>query len=523
MEKFKCLLEKEAEDILHRDVNIDYIAGGIFKPFTLENIKIAYSEKRAHQSVFSAHSIKTNKRVWDFIFMRKSVPSKLTLIIEEANLYPFGKEISIIKHQNGIIVFDSNKENVSLDLSNKDYRLSGQIDSIYDNPIFDLNLAISSPLIEGRFIMKGNKNEPKITGAINLLGLATATLKDSPKIKDERIIFRNLIIQDKYETVGQIDFKDKWAKFTSRLEDEEKLGLSIDFSKLNKYTADININHIKINKKDIVSNISSEIYLNRDQDNFLSSIEGSLRTETLIIDYNPFDNVETSFTINGKIFKVRKMKIGDKIYAQGIFSFGSSSTIDMNMKIRDLKADKDSYLKVFPEDVAFSSTIDADIDIRGDLYKPDISADLTCSSGQLRDIPFESIRLKLEGTYPLLIIVNSRINTEEGYLPVEGLVDLRKVKTGNLMEDIVITSDRENIYIEGWNLSKIKESSEISLKKSIGENVSLLYKTYLEEQEENGVNQQELELEYEILENKNLELRLRENEEIFGLENKIKF
>jgi hypothetical protein len=195
----------------------------------------------------------------------------------------------------------------------------------------------------------------------------------------------------------------------------------------------------------------------------------------------------------------------------------------MNMKIRDLKADKDSYLKVFPEDVAFSSTIDADIDIRGDLYKPDISADLTCSSGQLRDIPFESIRLKLEGTYPLLIIVNSRINTEEGYLPVEGLVDLRKVKTGNLMEDIVITSDRENIYIEGWNLSKIKESSEISLKKSIGENVSLLYKTYLEEQEENGVNQQELELEYEILENKNLELRLRENEEIFGLENKIKF
>jgi hypothetical protein len=123
----------------------------------------------------------------------------------------------------------------------------------------------------------------------------------------------------------------------------------------------------------------------------------------------------------------------------------------------------------------------------------------------------------------LLIIVNSRINTEEGYLPVEGLVDLRKVKTGNLMEDIVITSDRENIYIEGWNLSKIKESSEISLKKSIGENVSLLYKTYLEEQEENGVNQQELELEYEILENKNLELRLRENEEIFGLENKIKF
>ena len=63
----------------------------------------------------------------------------------------------------------------------------------------------------------------------------------------------------------------------------------------------------------------------------------------------------------------------------------------------------------------------------------------------------------------------------------------------------------------------------MSLRKS-GEGFSVSYSAYLEDEmtSEEG-SQDTIELEYEIWDNRSLKMRLREDEEFLGLENKIKF
>jgi hypothetical protein len=524
LENFKNLLEEEAEKTLNRKVNIKNVAGGVFYPITLKGVEVAYREDSDEQLLLAIENIRVNKRLWDLFFIKKQLLESLALKIEGADLYPLGALGPKLEDQRGIIIFSRDKKRLELDLSNRNYHFKGRILEIYDKPSYELGLKITSRLASGYFSIAGSGNNPEITGALNLFGITRITLDDAPKIKEKTIVFDNLYIQDKYLTRGKIDLIEKKGTFSIFLEDQQKL--KITARSINdmhfKITADID--HLEINKQDVVSLIESEVKVNKTQENKFKNIEGNIKTNILILNYTPVENIKGSFIWSGGFLKINELSMGDNFLIRGTVSYNAQESVDLNAEINNLKIEDLSRFKAASRDFVFSGTVNSTIDIKGDLRKPKISVRLATSGGRLQDIQFKPTNLLLYGTYPILTVTEGRINREEGYLALDGFIDLRKIKIGRAMEDLVIKSEKETMVWRGWDVVRKEADSEIRLKRAVGDDISLLYKTHIEDGRSSlKRNRDELELKYGISEKRSFKLRLRENEEFIGLENKIKF
>jgi len=524
LEDFKLHLEEEIEEALGLTIDIRKINGGIFRPITLEDIEVTYGEREWNQPFITARIIKVNKRLWDLFFIKGRLFSNLHLELHNADLYIFAKFGPKITNQSGRIFLSKDKGILKLDLANKDYHLKGTISDIYKQTNFDIDLNIDSRRISGHLSIGGNKKNPEIIGALNLFSIGTIVLNGLLDIEEKEITFDNLCFQDRYLTKGEIDLEHQKANIRVYVKDKEKINMTAIWSDKFHLKTVVDISHLNVKNHDIVVNLKSDIYINQAEDKKFKNITGGFKTNTCILDYKPKENIVSSFTWNGKMLEVNEFSIGNYCRARGMISFERPQTIDFNMRVNEVEVHDGARFCAMPDDFNFSSTISADINIKGDLRKPDIKVNLVSSKGYLQDIQFESISFNLEGTYPMLIVKDSRINRANSHLIIEGMIDLREITSNNILEDVVIKSDRETIVWEGWDITKKRADSKISLRRSIGDEVSLLYKAYIEDEtlpEEN--NKDTLELEYKILGNKGFKVRLRENEEFFGFENKIRF
>jgi len=59
---------------------------------------------------------------------------------------------------------------------------------------------------------------------------------------------------------------------------------------------------------------------------------------------------------------------------------------------------------------------------------------------------------------------------------------MRKLNEGTLFDDMVIMSDEETIVWEGWDITKKKMDNEVTLRRSISEDISVWYKSYLKDE-----------------------------------------
>ena len=385
---FEYLLEKEAEKSLNRNVKIESISGGIFRPIILRNVKITYSKKET-EPIFTAKVIKLNKKLWNLFFIKSHLFTNLTLELYDADLYPLGSLGPKIESQSGRLIFSKNKERLYINLANRNYYLKGKICNIYNNPSFDMDLSINSRLVNGRFIIGGTKEHPKITGALNLFGFATATLNDTLIITKKRVTFDNLYFQDKYLTKGEIDLVSDKAKFTIYLGDEKKIQISVNLVDDMHFKTIVDIDHLKVKNQDIVSSIVSDIKINKTKNNKFKNIEGGFKTHIFILNYKPIENIKASFTYSNGMLRINELSMGDNYRIMGLISFKEPETIDLNIEVDDVKIEDASKFYAIPDNFNFSSTINSRIDIKGDLEKPDILIHLTSSEGNLQDTQFE--------------------------------------------------------------------------------------------------------------------------------------
>ena len=415
------------------------------------------------------------------------------------------------------------KKYLTVDLSNELYHFSGVATNIYEEPHLDVDLKINSQVTKGQIIIKGSPELPNITGDLNLFGLVDITLDNILKIDKGKISFDNLIIQNKYVTKGEIDLNSNQANIIVQSDGEDKIKFTFSSVDDFQFLGLIELNHFKILDNDIVANFVSDLRINKNKNNIFESIEGEISTNTCIINYEPVGDITGIFSYSEDSIKIDYLKIGNNCNLSGLISLKEPESIDMTIEGNELKVENLARFSSVPEEFDFSSTVTSEFDIKGNLKNPEIKIHLTSKEGHMQDIDFESMVVNLEGIYPILRYHDSRVYREEGHLIIEGKVDLRKIKRGNLFEDTIFKSDEETIIWEGWDITKRRAESEVSLRKS-GEGFSVSYSAYLKDEMTQDVDSQDtIELEYEIWKNRSLKVRLRENEEFLGLENKIKF
>ena len=275
-------------------------------------------------------------------------------------------------------------------------------------------------------------------------------------------------------------------------------------------------------------NFSNIIYLDLKpvlKDNSISHFLLDLNTEASIINYWPANEIEASLIISPKRLRVVYAKAGDSVSASGFFDIKPPRKMDMNLNFTGLRLEE--FLNLVIENRPdVSGIISGKAAIEGLSHRPKVKVNISAKDGNLSDIKYNSMQINADGVWPHLDMSDSRISYKDSSFNLEGELDMRKFGTGYFMENIVVSTTDNTIVWEGWDITRIDESREFLLQRTLGSGIKMGYKTRTtDETRYEPVRQKgEFQLEYNILDDDSvLEFRAKEREEFFGIKKRYKF
>jgi len=163
--------------------------------------------------------------------------------------------------------------------------------------------------------------------------------------------------------------------------------------------------------------------------------------------------------------------------------------------------------------------------IKGPLDNLQSSGFIGGRSGKIGPIWYDSADIRIQGSGPIINITDSRIKQAQATFTMEGYVDLRNIAGSNLLNYIKLKSDMKTIVWDGWDISK-DGSDSLKIVKDIGDNVSVGFKTFAREEllpYQKRDHMDEMRLEYKLDNGQAFQMKLKENEEFFGVEHKKRF
>jgi hypothetical protein len=287
-----------------------------------------------------------------------------------------------------------------------------------------------------------------------------------------------------------------------------------------KLTATLNLEHLKINGFDILTNLA--LTMNKQASSLPDSAKvwGTLKSYGSVLNNRPFPELNSSFEIQDERLRIFSLTLGDNYDLRGIVDLNSLQA-DLSLNFHQAAAHE--LVAQWSDEPNFSGLINGLIKITGELRQPKIEGYLETKQGHIGDLHFVSADINIKGEYPRIAITDSRICREEECFVMEGEIDFTNLLEERSFKDVRFKAER-GILWQGWDISR-RRDNQVHMSKSLDDDLKITFDTFVEEEAagfgDNYIN--EIGLEYRIFGDKLLRVRLREEEGILGLERRIKF
>lgn len=519
-------------------VNIESIRPSLIGPTILEGFSLVKETSEDTPFIFRSDKLiiynNVPQIIFDKIFKRIGFKGiNLVFKIENGSLTKGNKPIFQEVNGFGKIV---NNNILFNDITGKCYefplsvhgRISGKTSRI------DLKLESASDKFMGKMAISSSIFKPHAVGVLEFNNGRKFYFSTDLDIKPgESISFENLMLQNAVLANGKVDFIKKkfYAQITGLSQKNEKnprkntVQIVGDFSKKNYLTSSAFFNHIGLGRTDLQSQLDCEIAF---LDN--GSLQGKIKSSGTILDYRPFKELEGEFSVEQSVLKIARLNLGQDYNLSGFFNLGSPYEMDLALNINDSNLSQLLLISDTDSDSAIRGKISGQIKTKGPLANPVTIARLECTKGNLGNLDYESMNINLNGTGSLLKVADSRILRKKGYIDLSGEVDLKKLWSQRPAEGLAWSCGNEAIVWEGWNIIKEANSKELEMKKGIGREKEFMvtFKSYLNDeqswQDSEGHNQDEaIGVEYSLDDAKSVKMQLKNNEEVFSLEHKVRF
>lgn len=283
--------------------------------------------------------------------------------------------------------------------------------------------------------------------------------------------------------------------------------------------------HVQFGRFDLQSQVDCEVDFSDTK-----NIKGFARTGGTILDFRPFNEIDANFVICDKSLKITSLTLGEDYFLSGFVNLYNPYQMDFTLDIKDgdlsqllLVPDAESESKV-------SGKITGQVRTSGSLDNLNTVVKLKCGKGNLGNLDYESMNINLSGQGSLLKVSDSRILRKQGYIDLSGEVDLKSLWSQEPAKGLKWSCGNEAIIWEGWDIVKETNSKEFEMAKGVGRQKEFMvtFQGYLNDeqswQDTQGHNQDEaVGVEYSLDEAKKVKMQLKNSEEVFSLEHKVRF
>lgn len=543
------------------------IEGGVFREIVLKDVKL-YSAGATDQAekrlFFSSAAIDLDYRIWDIVFKKFHKLNKITFISPKIYFYDTGNKFAVPKvvepawKEMIISVRDGSFYNAQaipvISELNGNFRLSEKgieshsIDASVFGQRFSGNGSVGFPIthaavrldgvIKGKdYLLKaqlsGVMEKIAVRGTFEIPEKFNLIFSGDITTTENEVSLKNFNFGDNLLLNGAFELTKKGFKVdlyprdiegnAAALGEVSSVGLKGDFSKLPYFTLNINATHLKLLGFDLLSNYNINGRLNYGKDGRLDTVVGDFSTSGSLINYDPIRELKGTYEIEGSKIKLLGLNYGDVVFANGYFSSSSPNEIDLNLKFKG--AQLGGLTDLTMERGLISGLVFGDIRVCGDLEKNfKINGSLDFLNGNIGIVKYNSAKITMKGNGERLEFFDSKVYTDDGVLTLEGKMDMKDVGTSKAFRNIVIKSDPNTVVWAGTSVTRVPGGEEYVSGRDISEQFRVNFKTYSAQQIERGrPKQDEVELEYKLGKPGNIKLKMKENDDFFGVERKVRF
>lgn len=560
---FKIFAQNELSKSTGKDIRLGNIEGGIFSGVTLNKLVIA--PKGKDKAIFEADQLIINYRYWDIIlgrfdklkyirlnspvlYLNASREDKLSLpgnslfswanrvrrisIFIDHGSVAFDKEHTLFSEISGNFLAGKDSLQCSL-LKGRglgaDMEFRGVVTKL-SQPAgqLDLTLTLKGNLVNGFCRIQDSLSEPLVIGAFNFGEDKKLDFSGKLSAGQSGVLnFKNFLINNTYILNANVDLPRRSGYLT--LQDQNKndilettLALYSDFS----FLSQSKVNHLQLFGHDLLTNL---VAMGNWSSDGPKTFMGYMATSGTIIDYNPVNELEVSFQLSEQTFTLSSLKFGHSYEILGNLDLSRPYPLNLNLTItRAQVSDLLIFAKNKIDKDIVSGELNGGVEITGSwLNGLETKGRLEGQNGNIGAIKYESANINLKGRGAVIYFDDSRIfRPEEGkYLALNGFIDLGKLGSSNLLHDLKISSDEKTIIWSGWDITKKPEETKLSFQKSVGHEFKVGFSGFINNEMEDDLKKDKsaVELQYNLSQNRSLKLKLKENEEIIGMEHKIEF
>jgi hypothetical protein len=299
---------------------------------------------------------------------------------------------------------------------------------------------------------------------------------------------------------GDINFAQRIFQMQINFKEKEKVDTVLKLLGNDNYYFNANVQHIKVSNFDLSTNFESTGRLLKDNKGGFKTLKGLFWSNYSLVNYKPFREMSGTFELDKNLnrFTINSFTWGN-IELNGSIGLIYPHDLSLVLAINDMDVSEFAIILGVPiEDLDLEGLINGKIKIEGFISSPQIKGQLRASNGNINELRYSDIFVNVEGSYPLINIVDSGI-VEEGGTPynLEGRLDLRQLNNFNSPSNSIKVnpSSGKGFSWQSWNISR----------------------------KQNNFSDDRLKLEYKLKPNRPFGIRFEDNQEILGVEHKIKF
>ena len=300
----------------------------------------------------------------------------------------------------------------------------------------------------------------------------------------------------------------------------------------NSFSFEIPIAHVNIAESDVSTVLYAKGRFETGWDEELDSLTGQIETQGTVINWRPLPKESKfDFVFSNDHLSIHSSDLLGGIELTGEINFTKDYEADFKIKAANLPLS--NFAPFMGLDPKFSPEghMDLDVHFYGSPWAPNVVARARLDKGWLNRKDFKAMEVNVAGVYPTVKIENSRILLEDGSVMhfADKTLEAKELFKSSTYETLAREAQQDNVVWGDWEFSRtkgVKDQGDFSMERSLGGNTSVHLRKLNEERqimEPTDNRDMEVGLEYKLQSKDSLKVELRGDEEMVGVERKLRF